>query len=188
MIRNLPADLARHLARHLARRLWRRDEGSSTVEFVIVAPMILVLMFSAIDFGMVMLRQVFLDRSVDMVVREVRLGRVPAGGGQAFRQMICNRTFMLPNCINAISVEMRPVDTVTWAGLTGPAQCINREEDIAPALQFQPNQGAQVLMLLRVCIVADPFIDTTGMVMGMTRAASGGFNLVARAAWVNEPP
>jgi len=180
--------MTRSLILRLARRLWRRDEGSSTVEFVIVTPMILVLMFSAIDFGMVMLRQVFLDRAVDMAVREVRLGRVPAGGGQAFRQMICDRTFMLPNCINAISVEMRPVDTVTWAGLTGPAQCINRDQNITPQLEFRPSPGAQELMLLRVCVVADPFIDTTGMVMGMTRDASGGFNLVARAAWVNEPP
>ncbi|WP_323036559.1 TadE/TadG family type IV pilus assembly protein [Pararhodobacter sp.] len=172
--------------RRLARFL-HRDQGTATVEFVIAVPLVLAFLFSSIDFGVVMLRQVFLDRSVDMAVRQVRLGNVPSGGFDAFKQMICDDTFLIPNCMSSISVEMRPIDTATWAGLDTPAQCINREQNIAPSLQFNPGNGGQELMLIRVCIVADPFLEMTGMVLGMRLDASGGYHIVSHAAFANEP-
>ena len=42
-------------------------------------------------------------------------------------------------------------------------------------------------MLIRVCAVVDPFIRMTGMVLGMPDDGSGGFFLVSRAAFANEP-
>ena len=173
--------------RALLRRFARHDSGSATVEFVIAVPLVLSLLFSSVDFGVVMLRQVFLDRSVDMAVRQVRLGNVPQNGFAAFRTMICDNTFMIPDCESTIAIEMRPVDTTTWANLTTPAQCYNRVQDIAPTLQFTPGSGQQELMLIRVCIVADPFLQITGLVLGMPQDASGGYNIVSHAAFANEP-
>lgn len=164
-----------------------RDHGTATVEFVIVVPLVLAFLFSSIDFGVVMLRQVFLDRSVDIAVRQVRLGNVPDSGFDAFRDMICAGTILIPNCQASISIEMRPVDTVTWAGLDSPAECINREQDISPTLQFDAGDGGQELMLIRVCIVADPFLDMTGLVLGMPLDASGAYHIVSHAAFANEP-
>lgn len=168
------------------RRFRRSQQGSATVEFVILVPLVLTMLFTAIDFGVVMLRQVFLDRAVDMASREVRLGQLN-GGFNGFRDRICARSFLLPNCQQTIAIEMRPVDTVTWAGLNQPAQCVNRQENIAPILAFIPGAGAQELMLIRVCVAADPFIALTPMVLGMQELSTGGFALVARTAWVNEP-
>lgn len=175
-----------HLLRSF-RRFARRDDGSATVEFVIAVPLVLTFLFSAIDFGAVMLRQVFLDRSVDIAVRQVRLGAIDANGHQQLRQMICDGTILMPDCINTISIEMRPVDTQTWIGLEGPAQCVNREEDIQPILEFDPGAGGQELMLLRVCVAVDPFIGGTAMVMGMPRDASGAYHAVSVSAFANEP-
>ncbi|MCB1406362.1 MAG: pilus assembly protein [Rhodobacteraceae bacterium] len=171
----------------LLSRFWRRDHGSATVEFVITVPLVLAFLFSAVDFGAVMLRQVFLDRSVDIAVRQVRLGNVAASGFAAFRQAICDGTILIPNCTQSIAIEMRPVDTVSWSGLDSPAQCVNRAESIEPVLQFNPGSGGQELMLIRVCVVADPFIELTGLVMGMTLDASGGYHIVSHAAFANEP-
>jgi len=119
----------------LMRRFWRQDDGTSTVEFVIAVPLVLTLLFSAVDFGAVMLRQVFLDRSVDIAVRQVRLGSVGPHAHAQFRQMICDGTILISDCTNRIAVEMRPIDTTTWAGLDAPAQCVNRAEDIEPVLR-----------------------------------------------------
>ncbi|MCL4675014.1 MAG: pilus assembly protein [Pararhodobacter sp.] len=168
-------------------RFWKRDHGSATVEFVITVPLVLAFLFSAVDFGAVMLRQVFLDRSVDIAVRQVRLGNVSAGGFDDFRQAICDGTFLIPNCTASIAIEMRPVDTATWTGLDTPAQCINRAQSIQPVLQFNPGSGGQELMLIRVCVVADPFIEMTGLILGMTLDDSGGYHIVSHAAFANEP-
>jgi len=169
-------------------RFLRQDFGSASVEFVLAVPLVLAILFSSIDFGAVMLRQVFLDRAVDMAAREVRLGQITTGGFITFRNRICDRTILIPNCTANISIEMRPVDTATWSGLHDPAQCVNRVDDIAPMLEFQAGAGQQELMLIRVCIAADPFIRMTGLVLGMTQDDSGIYNIVSRAAWVNEPP
>lgn len=168
-------------------RFVRRDTGSATVEFVIAVPLVLSLLFSAVDFGAVMLRQVFLDRSVDIAVRQVRMGAVSASGFEDFKQMICDRTILISDCTGSIAIEMRPIDTATWAGLDSPAQCVNRAEDIAPALAFTPGTGMQELMLIRVCVVADPFIELTGLVLGMPTDASGAYHVVSHAAFANEP-
>ena len=173
--------------RSLLARFRRQDHGSATVEFVIAVPLVLTFLFSSIDFGAVMLRQVFLDRSVDMAVRQVRLGTVDQTGFTAFRQMICDGTILIPNCTSNIAIEMRPVDTTNFTGLDAPAQCVNREQDIQPVLAFNPGAGNQELMLIRVCIAADPFIALTGMVLGMEADATGAYNIVSNAAFANEP-
>ena len=175
----------------MIRALWHRfarsQSGTATMEFVIMVPLVLGFLFSAIDYGVVMIRQVFLDRAVDIAVRQVRLGNVAATSFAGFRTQICSNTFLISDCENSIAIELRPIDTVTWAGLDEPAQCVNREENISPVLAFTPSSGAQVLMLIRVCVVADPFIDMTGMILGMPEDASGGFFLVSNAAFANEP-
>jgi hypothetical protein len=172
--------------RRLCARFLQSAAGSATVEFVILVPLVLMMLLSSIDYGVVMLRQVFLDRAVDMAAREVRLGQM-SGGFNGFRDRICARTFLLGNCARTIAIEMRPISTATWAGLDEPARCVNRAEDIAPMLEFNPGAGRQELMLIRVCVAADPFIRLTGMVLGMQELPTGGYAVVSRTAWVNEP-
>jgi len=166
-----------------------RDDGAVTVEFVVVVPFLLTLFFASVDAGITMLRQVMLDRATDLAVREVRLGRIPAGGSTTMAELICDRSALLPDCADAITVEMQPVDTTTFAGLDDPVQCVNREEDITPAVTFDPGMGgqAQELMVLRICVAADPFIRLTGMAAGMPVNANGEHVFVSRSVFVNEP-
>lgn len=166
-----------------------RQDGSVTVEFVIVVPFLLSLFFASIDTGITMLRQVMLDRAVDMAVREVRLGRVPTGGAVTMAQLICERTQFLPNCEQNIAVEMMPVNTTDFAGLDAPIQCVDRELDITPALSFTPGLGgnAQELMLIRVCVAADPFIRATAYLSAMPVNQNGQYVVVSRGIFVNEP-
>lgn len=172
--------------RGLLRRFVRSDRGSASIEFIIAVPFVLMFLFSSIDFGIVMLRQVFLDRSVDMAMRDVRLGRVSQSGLESFRTQICNGTFMIPNCTSALTIEMRPVDTSGWAGLDQPAQCVNRTEAINPVLTFNPGAQNQIMMV-NVCAVADPFLSITGLVMGMVSNPAGEYLIATKAAFVNEP-
>lgn len=173
--------------RPLLRRFARSQTGSATIEFVLTVPLVLMFLFSAVDFGTVMLRQVFLDRSVDIAVRQVRLGNITGSQFSRFRDMICENSFMIQDCQNAIAIELRPVDTQNWSGLSDPAQCINRELELSPVLSFAPSAGLQQLMLIRVCAVVDPFLSLTGLVLGMPTDSSGGYHIISHAAFANEP-
>lgn len=167
-------------------RRWRANEdGGVTVEFVIIFPFVLSLLLMAFDSGITQLRHVFLNRAVDIAVREVRLGRV--NESDSLSQLICARTAMLPSCLQNITVEMQPVDTTTFSGLAAPTQCIDSESSITPALTFNPGAGDQQLMLIRVCVVADPFIRATGFISAMPINAEGAYVLIANSIFVNEP-
>ena len=164
-----------------------REAGTATVEFVIALPIVLSILFSSIDFGAVMLRQVFLDRAVDLAVREVRLGNVPTNGMATLRSLICQRTVLINDCEAGLAIELRPIDTTTWAGLNDPVNCINRSAAINPTLTFNPSAGNQDLMLVRVCASVDPFLSITGMVLGLGNETGGDLRLVAISAFTNEP-
>lgn len=172
---------------HALRRFSLREAGTATIEFVIALPIVLALLFSSVDFGAVMLRQVFLDRAVDISVRDVLLGTIPSNGIGTLRRNICARTVLIANCEASITIELRPIDTNTWAGLNSPAQCINRSANIAPTLTFNPSAGNQDLMLVRVCASVDPFITWTGMILGLNQNANGDYLLVSMGAFTNEP-
>lgn len=169
------------------RRFCVRDAGTATVEFVIAVPLVLSILFMSVDFGAVMVRQVYLDRAVDIAMREVRLGNVPSNGIDTLRTIICQRSVLLNNCEASVTIELRPIDTATWAGLNTPVQCINRSANITPTVTFNPSAGNQDLMLVRVCASVDPFLSITGMVMGLGNETGGDLNLVSIGAFSNEP-
>lgn len=169
------------------RTAWSREDGAVTVEFVIILPLVLSIFFLGIDAGIMNLRQVFLDRAVDIAVREVRLGRVSEQA--SLSELICQRTAMLPACLANISVEMQPISTSSFDGLEDPVTCIDREEAVTPAVTFIPGSGgaAQELMLLRVCVVSDPFLRVTGLLGGIDVNPDGDLVLISTSVFVNEP-
>lgn len=168
-------------------RYWRADEGGVTVEFVIVFPFVMSFVLLALDSGVAQLRQTFLARAVDLTLREVRLGNVNQSDSMA--ALICARTSMVADCRNNITVEMQPIDTTTFAGLNDPLRCVDREQNITPAVTFNPGAGgnAQELMLVRVCVVTNPFIRLTGWAMGIPVNEEGDQILVSTGVFVNEP-
>lgn len=163
----------------------RNESGAVSAEFMIAFPVILMIMFAAIDVGVTNMRQVFLSRAVDLSVREVRLGNV--SNSVRLSELICSQTSMLPNCLQNITVEMRPIDTSTFDGLDDPFQCVNIEDEIRPAVTFIPGAGAQELMLIRVCVAAEPFLRITGMVNDMPVNGSNQYVIVNTSVFVNEP-
>jgi hypothetical protein len=173
--------------RRQVRRFRLRDAGASTVEFMVSLPFVLMILFMSIDFGAVMLRQVFLDRAVEMAVREVRLGNIPSGGIATLRELICDGTLLIHDCPNSLTIELRPINTTTWAGVNDPVECINRADNIVPTLTFNPAAGTQALMLVRVCASADPFLTITGIMLGVGNETGGDLQLVSIGAFVNEP-
>lgn len=168
-------------------RFWRDSAGSSTVEFVIIIPFLLSIFLLSVDAGITQLRQVFVHRAVEQTVRDVRLGHVSESDRMS--SLICKRAAMIPNCTTKITVEMRPIDTTTFAGLENRSNCVRNEGEITPALAFNPGAGgmAQELMLLRVCVTVEPFIRWTGIALALPVNPAGDFMVNVSSVFVNEP-
>lgn len=176
----------RQIAQTLAR--FRRDDaGMSTVEYVIGFPVVLALTLAGVDFGTAMIRHASLDRAVEMAVREVRLGNVAADGSGALKDTICALTFMIRDCRNSITIDMRPVDIGQSGAIELPDTCLDREAEIQPFLSFDPGAGNQEMMMVQVCVIAAPFLNISAFATGMILNEHGEYALVTRSAFANEP-
>lgn len=163
-----------------------KDDGNASVEFVLVFPVLLVLFLASFETGLLMIRQVTLERAVDITVRDLRLSNIEDPTQTELRTRICNNAGLIPDCMTSILIEMRPISTTTWAPLGSDVTCKERSETLDPVVELNPG-AAHEIMLVRVCAVFEPWFPTTHLGMQLHRDELGGYALVASSAFVNEP-
>jgi len=167
-------------------RRFRRDEsGTSTVEFVIVFPVFVFLLCSAAESGVLMLRQVMLDRSLDLAVRDLRLQQFPNVTHDQVKARICAEATVIPDCTKVVLVEMRQINK--GAALpSNLAPCVDRAASAQSATTFTQGKDNQ-MMLIRACAVFDPIFPGVGLGMDLAKDATGAYALVSTSAFVVEP-
>ena len=167
-------------------RWFRREDGSATIEFVIFFPFIMFLFLSSIELGVFLMRTVLLERAVDLNVRALRLGTLSPMTPEELKRRICEDALILGDCETSMAIELTPVSTETWDFPDPQITCVDRTSDIAPVVEFNPGTKNEI-MLVRACVVADPFFATTSYVMDLPLDASGGYAIAAMSTFVNEP-
>lgn len=176
---------ARLLAR--LRRFAQAEHGSVTLDFVLMLPIILTIMLASFEAGYAMLRMVMMERALDITVRDLRVGALGATPTHAqVRNRFCEQATLLPSCQTQLLLEMRVINRANWTGFSTPATCIDRETMIAPPLQFSQG-GTNEVVTVRACAVFDPFFPTTRFGLRLDLDSSGGYQLAAMSAFVNEP-
>jgi Flp pilus assembly protein TadG len=168
------------------KQLRRRDQGSSTVEFILWFPIFILLFLTSFELSFFGMRMVLLERAVDLSVRDLRLGIIRPANHTQFKEEICNNAMLFSDCVNAIALDLQVIDTADWQLPWGRVDCVDRENDITPHTSLARGQAYE-MMLVRPCIVVDPFFASTPFVLGMPRDASGGVSLVTTSTYVNEP-
>lgn len=173
-------------ALHSFRRRLGREDGSATVEFVILFPAIMTLFLSAFEVSIYLTRSVMLERALDFNVRLLRLGELDPPTLAELKTRVCNDTLIFADCPNAIAIELLPVPTDTWALPSESMTCVDRAATIQPVVEFELGQHNDV-MVVRACAVLDPFFGTTPLVMNLPLDPTGGSVVAAASIFVNEP-
>lgn len=167
-------------------RAFKREEGTASVEFVIVVPIILTIFMASFEAGFFMIRSVMLEQAVDMTMREVRLGHFAMVNGPILKEEICKHILLFTNCEASLSVEMERVLTTNWSLPVDLTTCVNRSENTEPAVQMQIGQQNEMI-LVRACIIQDAIFPSTGLALEMPLDAQGGYALYSKSAYVVEP-
>ncbi|MCX8507956.1 MAG: pilus assembly protein [Rhodobacteraceae bacterium] len=162
------------------------EEGSATIPFAIMMPFFLILVMSSLEMGMMLIRHVLLERSLDLAVRNLRLGTWVNPTHDQLKKVICNNAWLIPNCSNVLLVELRPVSKVTWQPLSAGPVCVDRAKAINLPPPFQPGAGDE-MMLIRVCAKFDPIYPMTGLGFHLPKDNTGAYALISSTAFVNEP-
>lgn len=170
----------------LINRFRRREDGSATIEFVILFMPFMILLASTYEIGMANIRHVMLERGTDLAVREIRLNTGTAPTKEEIRTMVCNGAGIIPDCLNVLEIELQPVDKATWAMPPREASCVDRDEEIQPVVKYENGQQNE-MMIIRFCAVVDPMFPSFGLGYTMPKDPTGGYRLVSMTAFVNEP-
>lgn len=171
--------------RRLARR-FAREDGTATLEFALSVPVLLTIFVASFESGLLMTRSILLEQAVDRTMRELRLGHYPIVDPDVLKREICARTVMLEDCEDRITIELTRVSTTTFDLPADDIACVDRDEDINPVTAFQIGQQND-LMLVRVCVIQDAILPGTGIGLGLSVDAEGGYPLVTTSAFVTEP-
>lgn len=169
----------------------REEEGGATVEFVILFPAFIGILLSSYESGLMMVRNVMLERGVDLAVRELRLGQPVPPSFDQLKNIICDNALIVNDCFNKIQVELAPIDMSTWTMPTAQPLCIDVNNGSINPIDDTTfiGGGNNELMLVRVCAIMDPFFPSTvlGMQMPEHPNSDGRYALVVNSAFVNEP-
>ncbi|MCF6305176.1 MAG: pilus assembly protein [Rhodobacteraceae bacterium] len=163
----------------------RANRGNATVEFVLIFPVLIWIVFSTFELGWMTTRQMMLDRGVSLTIRDLRLGKIPNPTHEALKDLVCDRATILRDCKNSIFMELVPM--TLSAGLPQTStQCIDRTGQITPVENFTAGLEEDI-MFVRVCVVVDPLMPGMGIGAGLNQLSGGGFAMVAYSAFKLEP-
>ncbi len=174
----------------LAKRLrtaWHDEGGTASLEFVLSIPVLVAIFSASFESGLFMTRAILLEQSVDMVMRELRLGHYPIPTPELLKQEICKRTIILADCKAKLKLDFIEVDTAAFILPTEALQCVDQPGDPAPPVVLEVGQEND-LMLMRACIVQDALYPTTGIGLKLTKDEfGGGYAIATVSAFANEP-
>lgn len=168
------------------RRFHRGEEGSATIEFVIIFPVFFTFFLSTFELGMLEIRHVMMDRGLDVAVRQIRLGELEPVTQAGFKQAVCDAAAIIPDCMNQIKLEMRRIDPNAWIAIPASADCVDRNDPNVAVREFTPGMS-NWLMLIRACALFDPYFPTTGLGASLPRVSGGAYGLISTSSYVIEP-
>lgn len=172
------------------KRFRQSEDGNGTIEFVIMVPLIFTMFLTAVELGLYAKRQMWLDRGLDIAMREVRLNTLNIPSHDEMKQTICDSAGFIPDCVNSVRIEMRSVNPRSFSPLSELIDCVDRTLPIAS--QDDPNYFTGLehdLMLVRACVKFDPVFPTTGLGFAMVEGGddAGQAIMSAMSAFVQEP-
>jgi len=152
---------------------WEDRSAAASVEFVIIAPLYLGLVFSTFEAGWMMTKSMMLERAVDLTARDYRLGIGTVPSHNQLKDTICERALIIRDCDSTIMVTHLPV-----AGPTDIPRDKTCREVNGKAIQDQ-------MVFLRACIAVKPIFPGIAQRMHLPLDAAGDFALAAYSAYVS---
>ena len=166
--------------------LLRKEDGSASVEFVIVFPVFLALMIMSLELSIITLRQTMLERGLDIAVRDIRLGTGGEADHDVIKETICDNALILNDCSSSLKLEMVPTDIRQLALLDDNVDCSDKAAESNPVKEFTAGQQNE-LMLLRACLKYDPLFPNWQLGRVLERDDSGQLSIISMTAFVQEP-
>lgn len=171
--------------RPMLRRFGRDRRGASAVEFALIAPMLIALIFGTIEVGWTMVQTIMLDRALDTTVRSLRIGTMENPTQQTIKEAICTEALVLFDCRNTLALELITITSASSYPADN-ARCVDRSGTINPVLRFNAG-GREDTVFVRACFVVEPLTPGLALGLALSKDETGAYRIVAKSGFVNEP-
>ena len=168
------------------RRFKRDESGQMLLEFAVGVPLVFTIFMTSVEMGIYSMRQMWLDRGLDIAVRDIRLRTGDKKITHSYvKNRICETAGFLPDCTEVLRLEMRSTTMRAFNGLGTGADCVDVSKPINDPRQFDLGVEHE-LMVLRACYMFEPVFPTTGL--GKEFDKQGGrVMMTSYSAFVQEP-
>ncbi|WP_298846314.1 TadE/TadG family type IV pilus assembly protein [uncultured Ruegeria sp.] len=162
----------------------RSEAGNATIEFVMLVPWFLALLVAGGELSIITMQHAALERGVDLIVRDIRLGTGTNWDHDEIKTRICDVSG-IQDCDGNLRLQMVKQDAFQGITLSDQIPCTDSSEDPKPVLDFKSGQSNE-LMILRACLRIDPVLETSAIAK-VVPDGSGHYAVTATTAFVQEP-
>lgn len=163
-----------------------REDGEATVDFALMFPVVIGVFMCAAEMGGIQMRQAMMERAMDIVVRDLRLGKPEYRDPAVLKAAVCAEALLLTDCDTNMKLEMGPVATRGFTYQEGGGDCIDRNQPMNPVINFTAGANNEI-MLIRFCYLHDPIFPAVGLGKVLPPVVNGGYKMMASTFFVNEP-
>lgn len=165
--------------------------GSTAVEFAIVAPLFLMMMFSTFEVGWFFFANSVVDAAVGDAARLIKTGQVQRWGGDNQDKLdtlyddICNVVKAFGGCDNKLTIEVKNFTSfAALAADTTAATCADAPPDEVAAIPFEPG-GELTIVRIRICYIYKTLNPAIGI--NMSEPGTNKRRLISTMIFRNEP-
>ncbi|CAA6603547.1 conserved hypothetical protein [Rhodospirillaceae bacterium LM-1] len=136
----------------------RKERGSLSVEFALLAPAFLILLFGIIESGVMLLHSVVMEGAAQEAARQVRTGVVQNDGAPetAFKNLLCDNLYHMMSC-NDLTYT---VDTFPTFVLSSMTSMFDANGNLVPSSYADTEPGDIVIVrVARVWSFMTPLIS-----------------------------
>lgn len=163
----------------------RASSGAAALEFALVAPLFLLLLFGIIAVGLVFAGNMTLENAIAQGARKIRTGEAQSQGFDAakFKSEVC-KFLTAPLSCGGLKLDVRTFSSFGSSDLTNP---LDSSGNLKSEFNYQPGVGGQVV-LVRAFYEWDLLaVLPQAIRLSLSNMQDGNRLLVATIAFRNEP-
>jgi Flp pilus assembly protein TadG len=179
----LASSCRRFVAARAVRRFARREDGTSAVEFGLIAAPFLALVFAIMETAVIFFSGQALETAVADSARLIMTGQAQTAGysQSAFKDAVCAKIFGLFNCQSGVYVDVQKFSNFANVTMTSP---IDSSGNFQNNFAYNPG-GPGEIVVVRLFYQWPVYVTLLGF--DLHNMTGGKRLLVATAAFRNEP-
>ena len=160
--------------------LKHNQKGAAAIEFAMVAPVFLALMFSIFEIGWVFFAESVSERASHQAARLLRTGQIqqiditndPDAQQEAVRDEVCKFAVIFGDCNDTLTIEVEQFASFAeLAASNEEITCKDANQEAQDQINFEPGDGGTIVRV-RTCILYKTLNPVIGLSLSNTNGAS----------------